>query len=250
MSQHKRTPTLRLTGIAAGLLVCGWAPAALAAVAANVLATVHLRAGPSIEYPTVSLMPAGASVTVFGCEQNYGWCDAQIGPDRGWVDAAYLQIGSPRGPLIVANAGVTLGIPTVSFVFGTYWDTYYRGRPWYARRPYFYNYWNRYPHGRPPPPPRRPIARPPGPGGPPPAVRPPPGPRPPGARPPVSGQPPNGGKPPGNKRPPGNDRSPPNERPPGDGTPPKSGGPSGSQPRPIDPASATLRCAARATIVA
>jgi uncharacterized protein YraI len=226
MSQNQ-TRALRLTGIATGLLLCIWAPSALAAVTANVLASVHLRAGPSIEYPTVSLMPAGASVTVFGCEENYGWCDTQIGPDRGWVDAAYLQMDSPNGPIIVADAGVRVGIPTVSFVFGTYWDSYYRGRPWYARRPYYYGYWQRYPHGRPPPP-RRPIARPPV--RPPPAMRPPPRPRPPpGGRPPSGGKPPGNGRPPANGGPPGSGRPPGNGGPPGNGNPPGNGRPPGPQ---------------------
>lgn len=126
----------------------------------------------------VRLLTPGMVVTGFGCEQDYGWCDVQAGPDRGWIDGAYLQTQSPGGGrLIVADSGVTLGIPLVSFSFGTYWDTYYRGRPWYGRRPYYNGYWNRYPHGRPPPPPR-PIVRPPV--RPPPGVRPPPRPRPPG----------------------------------------------------------------------
>lgn len=201
-----KTRARRLTGIAAGLLVSIWAPAALAAFTANILTTAHLRAGPSIEYPTVSLLPAGAAVMIFGCEVQYGWCDAQLGPDRGWVDAAYLQMNSPGGPLIVADAGVTVGIPIISFEFGTYWDTYYRGRPWYARRPYFDGYWRRYPHGRPPPPPHRPIARPP--------VRPPPRPQP-----PASGPPPGNGKPP-RPQPPGSGQPPRDGKPPGNGRPP------------------------------
>jgi uncharacterized protein YraI len=175
----------RLNLLLVALLVSTWTPAALA-FTANLVTSVHLRAGPSIAYPGVTMLPAGAVVQVFGCEQNYGWCDVQLGPNRGWVDAAYLQAQSPGGTVIVANSGVMLGIPIVSFGFGTYWDSYYRGQPWYTRRAYYLGYWNRYPHGRPPPPPHRPIVRPPAP--PPSTVRPPPHPRPPG-----SGRPPPGG---------------------------------------------------------
>ena len=135
---------------------------------------------------TRQLWTPGTSVQVFGCEQGYGWCDVQVGPNRGWVAAQYLQAQGPGGPVIVANAGVMLALPIIAFSFGNYWDTYYRGRPWYGRRSYYYNYWNRYPHGRPPPPPHH---RPPG-------YRPPPRPphagRPPGIYPP----PPGGGRPP------------------------------------------------------
>ena len=220
MNQNPRA--LRLL-LAAGALViaAAWAPGALA-YTANVMATVNLRAGPSTEYPVVATMRAGAVVEVYGCEQNYGWCDAQVGPDRGWVDAAYLQMGAPSGPVIVADSGVVLGLPIVAFTFGTYWDRWYRGRPWYSRRPYYYNYWNRYPHGRPPPPPHmRPPILPPRP----PAVRP-PRPRPPGHRPPY--RPPDAGRPPlrppGNGRPPGDGR-PPGGKPPGIGQPPNNGRP-------------------------
>jgi len=211
---NHNTRGLRLL-LAAGALLMGiaWAPGALA-YTANVVTAVVLRAGPSTEYPLVATLPPGAAVEVFGCEENYGWCDVQLGPDRGWVDAAYLQMAAPSGPVVIADGGVVLGLPIVAFTFGTYWDRWYRGRPWYARRPYYYNYWNRYPHGRPPPPPhmrppirpsRPPVLRPPHPR--PPGVRPPYRPpdagRPPGGRPPGIGQPPNNGRPgsPGNWRP-------------------------------------------------
>jgi uncharacterized protein YraI len=224
---------MRLSVAAVGLMLAGaWAP--VQAFTASIVTHVHLRAGPSISYPGVVMLAPGAAVEVYGCEQGYGWCDVQVGPDRGWVAASYLQMPSPSGPVIVASGGVVLGIPVVSFVFDTYWGTYYRGRPWYSRRSYYHNYWSRYPHGRPPPPPRPPVVRPPlRPPAPPthvrpPHPRPPPGPRPPpaGAKPaPGGGKPPGGGgkPPPGGGRPSpgngnrgngnGNDRPPPATRP-------------------------------------
>jgi uncharacterized protein YraI len=169
-----------------GVLALLGAAQAAEAYSASVVGSVHMRAGPSVSYPQVALLGPGTSVQVFGCEQGYGWCDVQVGPNRGWVAAQYLQAQGPGGPVIVANAGVMLALPIIAFSFGNYWDTYYRGRPWYGRRSYYYNYWNRYPHGRPPPPPHH---RPPG-------YRPPPRPphagRPPGIYPP----PPGGGRPP------------------------------------------------------
>jgi len=185
------------------MLLAAWAPAALAAPAV-VVANVHLRAGPSTEYPGFVTLVPGTQLEVFGCEEGYNWCDVQAGPNRGWVDAAYLQMSAAGHPVIVADSGVVLALPVVTFVFDSYWNSYYRTRPWYAQRARYYSYWNRYPHGRPPPRPRPPVVRPP-PRPRPPVVKPPPRPRPPPAatRPPGGTRPPDGGKPPpGSAKPP------------------------------------------------
>lgn len=212
-----KTQTLRLWIAVLGLVMTASALAAQA-LTASVMTSVHLRAGPSTAYPSVAMLLTGSTVEVFGCEEAYNWCDVQMGPNRGWVDAAYLQAPSPGGTVIVANSAVMLGVPTVTFVLNSYWGNYYVGRPWYAQRVHYYNYWHRYPHGRPPPPPhyRPPVVRPPPPPRPPPGVRPPP------PRPPPGNTRPPGGKPPGGSRPPGTGKPPP-----GNGKPP-----SGSRPTP------------------
>lgn len=183
--------SLKLT-LLCGALCMTVAAGAAEAYSASVIGSVNMRAGPSVAYPQVALLGPGTSVQVFGCEQGYGWCDVQVGVNRGWVAAQYLQARGPAGPVIVANAGALLAFPIIAFSFGNYWDSYYRGRPWYGRRSYYYNYWNRYPHGRPPPPPHH---------------------RPPGYRPPP---PPHGGRPPGVRPPPGGGKPPP----PASGRPP------------------------------
>src|SRR4029077_12672284 len=108
---NQNTRGLRLL-LAAGALLVGsaWTPGALA-YTANVVTAVILRAGPSTAYPLVATLPPGAAVEVFGCEENYGWCDVQLGPARGWVDAAYLQMAAPSGPVVIADGGVVLGLP-------------------------------------------------------------------------------------------------------------------------------------------
>jgi len=213
MSTRPLTRIVRLTAQVLSLFVAS--TSAAVAFTATLTAGVHLRAGPAIAYPSVTILPSGSVVQVFGCEQAYNWCDVQVGAERGWVDAAFLQAPSASGPVVVADSAAVLGVPTVTFVFNSYWNNYYVARPWYARRAYYYNYWNRYPHGYPPPIYR---PRPPPPVFRPPPVRPPPRPpvsvRPPGGgRPPGTGRPP-GGKPPGGgKPPPGNERPPPTTRP-------------------------------------
>jgi uncharacterized protein YraI len=197
------------------LLIVAWTPAATAQVMATVMAGVHLRAGPDIFFPSVMILPPGAAVTVFGCEQGFNWCDVQFGFNRGWVDAAFLQSTGPRGPVVIASSPFVSGVPIVTFSFNNYWNTWYAGRPWFGRRAFYYNHWNRFPHGRPPPiyrpRPPPPVFRPP-PQRPPPAVRPPPPRPPPATRPPAGGRPPSG-RPPAANPPPGN-RPPPSNRPP------------------------------------
>ena len=205
--QYARRAMLAL----AALVLTAWVQAAWG-FPATVIEMVHLRAGPSVFYPSVALLGRGTTVTVFGCEVGWGWCDAAAGMQRGWIAADYLLAQGPAGPVVIAGNGLTLGLTVTPFVFNTYWGMHYRTMPWYARRTHYFNYWNRFPHGRPPPPPRfrpRPPVRPPPvmrpPPRPPPASRPPPGTRPP----PGSGRPPAGGQPPASGRPPSSGRPPP-----------------------------------------
>lgn len=201
---------VRVSRAALVLLMVAWTPAGVAQVVATLTAGVHLRAGPDIFYPSVMILPPGAGVQVFGCMQGFGWCDVQFGLDRGWVDAAFLQAVGPAGPVLIASSPAMVGVPVVTFSFNNYWNTWYTGRPWYSRRAVYYNHWNRFPSGRPPPiyrpRPPPPVFRPPP--GRPPAVRPPP------QRPPPTTRPPSGGRPPGANQPPPGNRPPASNRPP------------------------------------
>lgn len=220
--KHLQHWILRLVVPGLVLVLGGWSTATAATTAA-IATSVHLRAGPSTFYPSIAMLLGGQFVTVFGCEQDFNWCDVQAGMNRGWVDAAFLQVASPTGPVPVATGGLSLGIAVSPFVLNNYWNTWYVGQPWFARRPYYYSYWTRFPHGRPPPPPmvrppmvRPPVARPPPAMRPPPrppAPRPPPGARPPRPVPPIGTVPP-GGRPPSGNRPPGSRGQPPPANPP------------------------------------
>jgi uncharacterized protein YraI len=234
------------------LLVAALAmPAAVWAQLAYTIQAVNMRAGPDREYPQVAWLPSGVAVDVIGCVEGYRWCDVAAGPNRGWVYAQFLSYPYQNQPVPIISGGAILGLPLITFSIGPYWDSYYRGRPWYGNRSYWYSrptpYYRPPPHYQPPPP-RPPVyippsSRPPGyvppphrppgyvPPQRPPGYVPPSGGRPPGGRPPSGGGPPNTGQPPGG-RPPPNAGQPPGNPPPSGGRPQSGGRPATHQEQP------------------
>jgi uncharacterized protein YraI len=95
---------------------------------------VNLRAGPDAGYPSVAMLSDGAPVVIEGCVDGWAWCDVVAGADRGWVAGNFLQEEYQGQRVLVPQYGVQIGIPIVSFEFGSYWDTYYHNRPWYGQR--------------------------------------------------------------------------------------------------------------------
>ena len=184
---------------------------------------VNMRAGPAGDYPIVTQLPGGMPVTVMGCISGYTWCDVVVPNLRGWVYAGRLSYPYQGGNVPILTYGTTIGLPIVTFSIGSYWGSYYRGRPWYNQQSRWANR----------PPPRPGPGRPPGYGG-----HPPPGPQPGhgGGRPPgpapgqgAGGRPP--GPPPGQGaggRPPGPPPGQGGGRPPGQ--PGGGGRPSGPPP--------------------
>lgn len=94
-----------------------------------------MRAGPDRDYPRVRLIPASRSVDVFGCLNDWSWCDVGYRGDRGWVQGRWLSADYQGRRRAFPQAAPYLGIVVLSFVIGDYWNSNYRGRTFYSQRP-------------------------------------------------------------------------------------------------------------------
>jgi len=101
--------------------------------------TVNVRAGPDTSYPAVAALGPGTPVQVVGCLDDWSWCDVVFDDNRGWVYSPYLSYVYQGYRVPFYSYAPTFGIPIITFSLGSYWDRYYRGRPWYGRR----DYWER-----------------------------------------------------------------------------------------------------------
>jgi len=95
---------------------------------------MNVRAGPDREYPLVAQLDAGAPLDVHGCLDDWSWCDVSFDDSRGWIYAGGVSFVYQGGRVPLYSYGPRLGLPVISFSLMTYWNSYYRGRPWYAQR--------------------------------------------------------------------------------------------------------------------
>ena len=133
-----RRMTLGVGAAVAGLLA---APAIASALTAITTEPVSLRAGPAIDFPVVDAIPDDARVNVHGCVRAYRWCDVSWRDARGWVqgdDLAYLY---QQRRVRIVEYGPRIGLPIIAFSVDSYWNRYYRGRPWYGERSRWRTVW-------------------------------------------------------------------------------------------------------------
>jgi uncharacterized protein YraI len=130
----KRTGIL----IAAAMLLL---PSAALAAPGMVTTTVSLRAGPGDGFPVVDRVPGGSHVNIHGCLKGDAWCDVSWSDDRGWVSSDELQWLYRNRYVYLSDYYDDIDVPVVPFVLGTYWSTYYAGRPFFHRRAHFDRYW-------------------------------------------------------------------------------------------------------------
>jgi len=85
-----------ITACALTAIVLAAASAHNAAAAPAVVGTnVNLRQGPGTNYTAITLIPAGATVEVNGC--NGQWCQVSFGGQNGYVIATSIGQGPPGG---------------------------------------------------------------------------------------------------------------------------------------------------------
>jgi uncharacterized protein YraI len=126
---------MRLASMLAAAFACFLAlPAAANAANATTTGNLNMRAGPGTTFPVVAEVPAGAPVQIYGCVKGGSWCDTAWASQRGWVAGAYLTAIWRGAPVPVATYWPRLGYPVVVYDQNAYWNRYYVGRPWYARR--------------------------------------------------------------------------------------------------------------------
>ncbi len=126
-----KTRLMKIAAAAAFLL----APAIAEGADGLATANVNMRAGPSTQYPAVTVIPAGESVEIHGCLADVPWCDVEFYGGRGWVAGRYVQaLYQQRRVYVGPEYYRPLGIPTVVFSVGNYWDRYYRNRDFYRER--------------------------------------------------------------------------------------------------------------------
>jgi len=106
----------------------------------------NLRAGPDADYPAVVKLRRGTSVDVYGCIDRWFWCDVQAGRYRGWVRGDLIDTWYKKRRTGFVQAAPHLDVPMVSFNI-SYWDSYYRDRPFYRDRDQWRDRWQR-DHGR------------------------------------------------------------------------------------------------------
>jgi uncharacterized protein YraI len=131
---------MKRTGIllAAAMLLL---PSAALAAPGLVATSVVLRAGPGDGFPVVDRIPGGSHVNIHGCLRGDAWCDVSWSDDRGWVSSDELQWLYRNHYVYLSDYYDAIDVPMVPFVLGTYWSTYYAGRPFFHRRAHFNRYW-------------------------------------------------------------------------------------------------------------
>lgn len=110
--------------------------APLSALAADgyVNGYVNLRAGPDTRYPRIMTLQPGTPVAVYGCLDNWSWCDVGSQGERGWIAGDYVRYPYGNQRVVLSTYGARIGIPIVSFMLGTYWGDHYQNRSWYGER--------------------------------------------------------------------------------------------------------------------
>lgn len=131
MEEYVQHTRMKLAAACAALIAL---PAAAWGQDGEVTTDVHMRAGPGTDYPVVTTIPGGRDVDVYGCVSSHDWCDVGWANRRGWVFSDYIEYDYDDRLVPLPDYYGRIGLPTLSFSFGSYADQHYRGEPWYNDR--------------------------------------------------------------------------------------------------------------------
>lgn len=122
--------------VAAAVFIAGAAflPGAAQAATGYTVDRVEMRAGPDYDYPTVRVIGDNRRVDIYGCLSDWSFCDVGYRSDRGWIEGDAIVVDYRSRRTRIVDAAPYIGIGVLSFSFGSYWDNYYRGRPFYNER--------------------------------------------------------------------------------------------------------------------
>jgi uncharacterized protein YraI len=118
--------------LAAMFLGTGTAMAAPVPVPGYTTTALDLKAGPGASYPVVATIPAGDSVTIYGCLSGWSWCDVGWQGDRGWAAGRYLEVLYEQHHQPILSYGHYFDLPFLSFSIGTYWQQHYHDRGFFS----------------------------------------------------------------------------------------------------------------------
>ena len=125
--------------VAIALLAC--AGSALAQSSVQIQWDTAIYSGPGETYPAVGYVESGRNVSLYGCLNDYAWCEVSNGYDRGWIDADALGVYRNNQVYNLYSSRSWYTYPIVSFIFTDYWRSHYYNRPWYHDRSRYSN-WN------------------------------------------------------------------------------------------------------------
>jgi uncharacterized protein YraI len=114
--------------LAAALVVPAAAEAAWYGVAAG---KVNLRTGPSTAHARITVVPAGARLTVFRC---FSWCQVRFAGITGWMSAKYVASGRGYASRYIVGPSPYVVGPS-PFFWGPAYPGPYWGSPYWHHRP-------------------------------------------------------------------------------------------------------------------
>lgn len=101
---------------------------------AQTTSPADLYAGPDDSYPMVAQLDSNTPVQVYGCLDDWSWCDVGVDEARGWLYAPDMTYAYQGGYVPLYQYAPSLGIAVVPFSLDVYWGRYYHERPWFGQR--------------------------------------------------------------------------------------------------------------------